>query len=56
MSEIPVEPVAPVQPDAGFQVVNRSVPRRDGAAKVTGQAITYAAAAAGGAAGTGEAG
>jgi CO/xanthine dehydrogenase Mo-binding subunit len=38
MSEIPMEPVAAVTPDTGFQVVNHSVPRRDGFAKVTGQA------------------
>ncbi|MCD6029054.1 MAG: aldehyde oxidase [Thermomicrobiales bacterium] len=39
MSEIPVEPVAPVEPDTGFDVVNHSVPRRDGVSKVTGQAM-----------------
>ncbi len=39
MSEIPVEPVAPVEPDTGFDIVNHSVPRRDGVAKVTGQAM-----------------
>jgi CO/xanthine dehydrogenase Mo-binding subunit len=38
MSEIPVVPVAPVTEDTGFEVVNHSVPRRDGVAKVTGQA------------------
>lgn len=38
-SEMPVEPVAEVQRRSGFQVVNHSTPRRDGVAKVTGQAM-----------------
>jgi CO/xanthine dehydrogenase Mo-binding subunit len=38
-SEMPVEPIAEVEERTRFEVVNRSVPRRDGVAKVTGAAV-----------------
>lgn len=38
-SELPVEPVTEVSHESGFHVVNKSVPRRDGVAKVTGRAL-----------------